>query len=351
MTDTATQFDFTYAPGVSLDQMIGFEMAGEFWSQHLGDNISINIFVEITDKLPENVLGGALPAMEAAQSYRSFRDHLKMDMLSGEDLVAVANLPGSTEFASIVNSATASGNIDYSEKYLKYNNSQLNLTRANSKAVGLLNDPNSELINGESRLDGYILLSDLSNLSVNQDNDLNNDLQWHYDFDSSIIPENTLDFLSVALHEIGHVLGFVSGVDDVGNSGTNNNNFMTLSTISLLNQSRELGTSTSVDLFRYSSGSSAVGAIDMSVGGSAFFSFDRGKTVEADFATGQDTTIGGDGHQASHWKYKQGQPLGIMAPLLSAGQKRQISALDIKMFDVIGYNVNTEDKDLSRMFL
>lgn len=28
--DTGTQFNFTYAPGVSLDQMMGFEMAGEF---------------------------------------------------------------------------------------------------------------------------------------------------------------------------------------------------------------------------------------------------------------------------------------------------------------------------------
>lgn len=50
--DTGTQFNFTYAPGVSLDQMIGIEMAGEFWSQHLADDVSINIFVEMTDYLP-----------------------------------------------------------------------------------------------------------------------------------------------------------------------------------------------------------------------------------------------------------------------------------------------------------
>ncbi len=62
--DTGTQFNFTYAPGTSLEQMIGFEMAGEFWSQQLADNVSINIFVEMTDYLPENVIGGALPGIE-----------------------------------------------------------------------------------------------------------------------------------------------------------------------------------------------------------------------------------------------------------------------------------------------
>ncbi|MGK7892729.1 MAG: hypothetical protein AB4372_03535 [Xenococcus sp. (in: cyanobacteria)] len=39
-------FNFTFAPGVSLEQQIGFEIAGEFWSQQLADNATINIFVE-----------------------------------------------------------------------------------------------------------------------------------------------------------------------------------------------------------------------------------------------------------------------------------------------------------------
>ena len=349
--DTGIQFDFTYAPGVSLEQMIGFEMAGQFWSDYLTDDVSINIFVEITDMLPENVLGGALPGMEVDQSYMSFRDSLKRDMLSGADEIAVGNLPGNSEFTAMVNGATVSGNIDYGKKYMRYNNTQLNLTRANTKAIELLNDPNSELVSGESRLDGYILLSDLSNITVNQDNDRSNDLKWHYGFDSNIVPHKKLDFLSVAIHEIGHVLGFVSGVDDVGNSGTNNSDSMKYTTISVLDRTKtpEADQSTSIDLFRYSSQSAAVGAIDMSVGGDAFFSLDR-KTVEANFATGEDSSIGGDGYQASHWKYQEGKPLGIMDPLLAPGQRRQISALDQKMFDVIGYNLDTEGKDLTTIY-
>ena len=34
---------------------------------------------------------------------------------------------------------------------------------------------------------------------------------WNYDLANGSADSNTLDYLSVATHEIGHVLGFVSG--------------------------------------------------------------------------------------------------------------------------------------------
>ena len=40
----ATEFNFTYAPGTSLEKMLAFEMAGQIWSDHLADDATINIF-------------------------------------------------------------------------------------------------------------------------------------------------------------------------------------------------------------------------------------------------------------------------------------------------------------------
>ena len=59
-SDSGTQFDFTYAPGISSEQIIGFEMAGAVWSSYLQDDVTVRIYVESTDQLPEDVVGAAL---------------------------------------------------------------------------------------------------------------------------------------------------------------------------------------------------------------------------------------------------------------------------------------------------
>jgi hypothetical protein len=35
--DTGITFDFSFAPGTSLDEIIGFKTAGAIWSQYLVD--------------------------------------------------------------------------------------------------------------------------------------------------------------------------------------------------------------------------------------------------------------------------------------------------------------------------
>ena len=49
-------FNFSFAEGVTDEQILGFELAGEMWSQSLVDtynskNLEINIHVEIRDDL------------------------------------------------------------------------------------------------------------------------------------------------------------------------------------------------------------------------------------------------------------------------------------------------------------
>jgi Ca2+-binding RTX toxin-like protein len=300
-------FNFSYAPGVSLQQMVGFEMAGAIWASYLQDNVSVNIHVEVSDKLQDKVLGGALPGLRANQKVEDVTKALAGDRTSNNDYTAVANLPGKD--VSVISNA---------DSEVK-GNKTMNITTANAKAMGLIYDSSS--------LDGYIMISNLKNQSVS----------WNYDFTrSAAAPASTVDFLSTALHEIAHILGFKSGVDAPGwltviNDAKNSNkNKMADGSMTF---------STPLDFYRYSTLSSGnKGRRDLSIGGNAYFSINGGGTALASFASGKATNLGGDGHQASHWKH-QSNPVGLLDPTMASGQRLNISSLDLLAMDVIGWNL------------
>lgn len=327
------QFSFTYAPGTSLDQMIGFETAGRLWASHLTDNVTVNIYVEPTNTLPVGVAGGALMGVEADLAYSTWRTKLAADRTSATDQTIHQNLPGNTSsFTAWVNDIDATG---MTSNKSEQSSNTLNLSRANAKAL--------EITNGQgAALDGYILMN-------NQLSDLG--LDWNYSLDGNL-PANSVDFLSVAVHEIGHVLGFYSGVDasgwqitpidgfysdddddddDGGNGGGGERD-----------PRGPLQNATGLDMLRFSNEDK----IDLVVGGSPFFSIDGGTTKRADFATGVDRNLGGDGYQASHWKASGGS-LGIMEPSIAPGQRRNLLSLDQEGLDAIGWDAGTGQANLT----
>ena len=325
-----TQFDFSFAPGTTHQQIIGFEMAGEFWSQYLTDNVSINIHVEMTEYLPENVIGGALPAIEDNIKYEKYRRNLKKDRISGLDYSIERNQQDETDKFT----AYFSSKYDIDEGYKVDNNEYINMTRANAKALGLVRSKSNQL-------DGYILMRDLDGWN---DGGLNN-VRWDYNYNDNYIANNELDFLSVAIHEVGHALGFTSGLDQAnwlsGVSKVNSGNEDDLYS----NLVGNLNNATPMDMLRFSRNSYEMSGddenwIDMSVGGNPFLSFNgSGGTPIAYFSTGVNGNLGGDGSQASHWK-QQNNAMGIMDPVLRTGQRREITNLDKQLFDAIGWNVN-----------
>jgi len=136
------------------------------------------------------------------------------------------------------------------------------------------------------------------------------------------------------MHEIGHVLGFVSGIDDDG--------WLEVLT-KAEEEEKELKNdafkfATPLDLFRYSDNDTTIGEIDLSTGGNPYFSIDGGATNLANFSSGEYTDRGGDGYQASHWQNSSGT--GIMNPILRAGDRQGISDLDLIALDVIGWDLN-----------
>ncbi|BAY64611.1 hypothetical protein NIES22_47100 [Calothrix brevissima NIES-22] len=321
MPAQALKLNFTYDTGVTTEEKVAAELAGSIWEQYLTDNATINIHLKKgnSSKLPSGVLAGTIPAFMNNVNYSSFYNALKSDRTTDNNIytytndeLAVDNLPTPTFFSNLTAEIEGFKNKSFNS---------VNLTRASAKALNLLDTNNTDL-------DGIIVFNDLMNTGFG----------WQNDYLSLGVGINKFDFTSVLIHEIGHVLGFVSGIDAVNDSNYNN-------------ETERNKYITSFDLFRKSY-YNGYGAINMIYGGTGyftpFFSIDGGYTALANLSTGENEGLISnfffhnylpDGYQGSHWKRNiAGIPLGIMDPSLPTNTRRGLSNVDLQALDVIGYN-------------
>ena len=312
-------FNFSYDTNVSLEQRIGFEMAAAIWSSFLTDDIDVNLHIGATTGLDNgNAVGGAIPIFHE-QTYGVFNEYYNNDVSSAADQQAEGSLQSGNTVDLSVNGELVNGN------------TKILLTSAQAKALEM--DEAITLDNGSTwdrdllnpnALDGYIVV--------------NTSFDWNYDFArADEASEGTLDFLSMALHEIGHNLGFVSGLDG------------TIDFETLHSGRNQVSDFTALDLFRHTVDTAELenpdGSVsNVSIGGNAYFSIDGGATNLGDFSTGQNTEGGGDGYQASHWKRLQ-DAMGIMDPTLAYKERLNLSELDLQAMDVLGYDINYDVLD------
>ncbi|GAB4545028.1 MAG: hypothetical protein Tsb0014_39150 [Pleurocapsa sp.] len=290
--NTGIDFNFSFAPGMTDEQILGFEIAGEIWSQHLadtyqGNNLEINIYVEATDELlPDNVVGGSFPTIATDIKYTDIYDAIQNDVTTDVDRIVADNLLDSNK----INLLVGENIID--------KNFKTHVTRANLKALGL--------VTGDStQLDGYILL-----------NNFNGSL-WNYDYLGGP-QEGTLDFLSMAQHEIGHILGFISGAEHTEETVANR----------ITNMS-------TMDLFRYSTDSVELGINDLTYGQLAFFSI-NGTVSTLELATGSDFQVG---HLAESGDPDHDHDHALMSPTISLNERWSITGDDLLVLDAIGWDV------------
>ncbi|MGK7952731.1 MAG: NF038122 family metalloprotease [Xenococcaceae cyanobacterium] len=309
------KINFFYSPDISLEQMIGYEMAAVIWGKLFTDNSDVNIMAQSSNTLDANVIGGAVPEFHE-QHYALFLQYFEADITSAEDQQAYDALQQGNTVDFLLNGDLVGGN------------TKIKLTTALAKALGM-----DEAI----LLDRYVL--DQSDNPLDGTIMMNQSFAWDFDYTrEGQTAENTLDFLSVALHETGHILGFTSSLD------------YSLQQDTLYSGRTELSNFSPLDLFRFSAESLAQnnpdGSVsDLSIGGVAWFSPNGGETLTAKMSTGKE----GDGYQASHWERRY-DPLGIMDPTLWYQERASITDLDVLAFDIMGYDLSQNAGDVEQLF-
>ncbi|MBB6049358.1 NF038122 family metalloprotease [Armatimonas rosea] len=307
-TSHALTFNFTPVPGTSQQAIDGFAAAGARWSALFTDNVTVNLTIGFS-ALGSGILAQA-GSTQNTYTYTNVRNALINDASSATDAAAIAQLPnrnGGTSFGVMINRTTDNPNgANSATPFLDTtgnNTTTVRMSNANAKALGLLSGNNAAT-------DASITFSTA--------------FSWDFDPSNGITAGN-FDFIGIATHEIGHSLGFISGVDTLdGNpTGFSSNAFTFVSTL---------------DLFRRSALSLANGGndtIDWAADNrDKYFSLDGGTTNLGLFSNGQTF---GDGQQASHWKDNLG--LGVMDPTAGTGELLTITARDIQAFDAIGWTL------------
>jgi len=323
----------------------GFTAAAKYWESVLttaDPNVTINFAVKF-DHLGPNILGSTRSAF-TSRAVQFVEGRLAARQYGAFDAQAVANLPGLSTGQDGVGALSvytpgytgydANGNpfgIDNATKVWdtdgSFNNEVIGLTTANAKALG------------------YTFASGNVDASIT----------FSSDFAFDFRPDNGIragasDFYAVAIHEMGHALGFVSGVDDYDVLGTGgplaDQACFADGTLCKDYPANDDWFGETLDLFRYS----APGALDWTTNTASYFSIDGGQTAYQDglFSTG---TYNGDGWQASHWKAPtvviDGQTffscrrpkLGIMNPYICSGREGIVTGLDLSAQDAIGWNL------------
>ena len=312
----ALTLNFSPEPSTPSAATSGLIAAGDLLSSKFTDDVNLDIGFRFSSVQSP---GAASTLLEFP--YQRVLEALKLDRTSRADFTAARNLQSGPALNFLINRTIDNPNgavssIPYLDNDGSANNTTIRMTASNAKGLGLDRasaTAESIFAGGDLSRDAVVILNPFGI----------GGLPWDFDRTDGIAP-GTLDFTGIAAHELGHVLGFSSGVDilDRGFSTPAEDQLTWVNTL---------------DLFRFSEDSLAFGegVFDWTASTiDKFFSIDGGTNRIADFRTG---IINGDGGFPGHWKFLG---TGIMDDFLFPfiGTEAQFSTLDITAIDVIGWN-------------
>jgi len=296
-------------PGAALsalpEALAAFQRAADLWSARIEDPVHVVIDADLEDMGNELTIGWA--SMVLLQGpYGFVRDLLIDDAADEPDDAIVGYLPSDSQFSAWLPEGFR---LD----------GRLVATKANFKAMGFegLSEPPFP------EEDGTIVFN----------------TRFAFDFDSSDgVSPGTVDFETVAAHEIGHVLGFYSRVDAVDY---------------LLDAGLTLDIGPGVlDLFRFGDETAddpqtpeefslaprSLMPGQIAITDQVLAPWGELSAAELFMSTGAKL---GDKRQASHWKdfWLSGQMIGIMNPTLDYQQIIPLDEADYRALDLIGYDI------------
>ncbi len=298
---SALDFNFLSLAGFSDDARAALNRAAAQWSSRISDPITVNIQTEFKNLSDPSVIGtaGSVTLITNPNFSNTVIGQLKYDASFEADDGIVAFLPTVEKLKEQI---VLPDNFEFA--------GNLAGTKANFKALF----PNENL-DGPS----FGVL----------DAEINFNVGFNFDFDNTDgVMLGHMDFETVAAHELGHALGFVSAVDHIdANTGG-------------------LVAPRLLDLFRFAPGDNpsnagefAVAARNLVPGAPTFFDDTEAEYL---FSTG----VNHDGRQASHWKDADADPndavvdpIGMLDPTLAFGQVFDITPADLRALDLIGYDI------------
>jgi hypothetical protein len=271
--------------------LAAFRRAAAQWEAVISSPVTVTIAAGLAN-LGDPDLIGQTRAMNLSGTYTRVRDAI---VAVHQDQPVVAAMPTAAQFtASIRAGFTLDGTVS--------------ATKANLKALGFTD------------LDATFGPSDAT-ITFNS--------TFSFDFDNRDgVSADTIDFETVAAHEIGHVLGFSSSVDVID---TVSPRPVRLDPLDLLRFADIAGADPSTPAeFTTFARSLVPGAAAVFDDTSAAFGMSTGKN-------------NGDGRQASHWKDDRltGVLVGIMDPTLPSATVETISAADERALELIGWTLTS----------
>jgi hypothetical protein len=283
------------ALGHNAAALAAIQRAVATWEGHLADPVSLRVAVSLEALTPVNSIGSATPVALAAD-YTAIRDQWVADasLESGGSITAF--LPSAGDLSLSLPDGFGHGGL-------------IEATKANLKAIGF-----QGLDETFGEIDGSIVFNE----------------DFAFDFDNSDgVGPGLVDFEGAALHELAHVLGFISAVDLIDFTQAANE--------------PRLVNPHPFDLMRFAAGDVPANAADFSEatrnlipGDEAAFWFGEGAGFS--LSTGLEL---GDGRQASHWRDDElsGQLIGMMDPTLNLQQEWSVTPVDLAVLDAIGWEL------------
>lgn len=271
--------------------LAAFQRAADAWEAIFTDPVTVEIDADLQNTGSSSVIGSTQSFLGVI-NYSTMRNAMIADASDEASNTIVSSIPTAGSFQAAVPTGFTVTN-------------QIVATRANLKALGFSIGPGAD-----------------ANITFNSN--------FAFDFDNSNgVNAGTKDFETVAAHEIGHALGFVSIVDFIDEN---------------INSPQSIAPTT-LDLFRFNDANDPITATgfnatirELRPGQASVFS-DTNNAYK--MSTGD---FNGDGRQAAHWKDDSGiggtgTLLGLFDPTLPNGTVVGISQADIRALDLIGWDV------------